>query len=515
MSNYHLWGDTHHLWGDSGRLWGSPGFFGDPVIYWMIEVDWANSGTYSGENEAKYCVDMEVNAGRTSRLNIDGNGNADGIQMPAVGTARIVLDNTSRRFDPYYASGALYGNILPGRYIKIRVMYQGTIRPIFHGNIKTITAQNGDNPTVTIDCEDGLRLLQGADVNVSLSENVYMRNAAYQILDDIDWPSRFGTSLTGVELPTNPNEDKFIIPYYSASGSAKQRIQDLANAYAGNFWVDAKGVARFEHFTLWINFPDPVFQIKEANTLKDIGVPMPWENIINSWKLYYSPLERQATGVIWKDSDITTPIGVGESITIWAEYAYNNAACQALGVIAPVANTDYTMNTSSDGSGSDLTASFTVVQTDFGSKSKLVITNNSASIGYKTLLQIRGDAIAAKNQSYLATENAGSIANYGKKTITVKSPYSQTYSSVAGIFIYISQIYEKEILLEVQIEVRPDIQFNAELFDSIYAYFPTYGVNDLGVPTDPVLKIIGHINYKWLSPSGQAVRTTFILEDDR
>ena len=516
MTNYHRWGDPTHLWGDSGRLWGDPiDPATDPALYWMIEIDWPNAGFYTGENEAQYCIDMETNSGRRNRLNIDSDGNANGIQMPAVGTARIVLDNTTGRFDPYNTGGALYGNILPGRYIKIRVTYHGVIYPIFHGNIVKITAQNGANPTITLDCEDGMRLLQSTDVNVALSENVYMRNAVYQVLEDIGWPSRFGTiasfgtlgDLTGTQTPVGIDSGTYyMIPFFSADGSAKERIKELCDAYSGNFWINESGIAQFLHFaSAWDVTP---FLVEEEDVLKDINVPMPWENIINVWKFYYFPKTRQTTGTIWQSSDSTTPIAAAASIEVWAEYTFNNEQCQALGVIAPAATTDYTMNTVSDGSGTNLTASFTVVQTDFGNKSKLVITNNSASTSYITLLKIRGDAIINTSASYNKQENASVIAIYGRRTLTMKSPYCQTYECAGAFFdTHWAGLANDERLVEIQLESRPDIQFDMPLLQAVAILLPTYGVD--------TNKIVGHKTHKWLVPNGQAVRTTLLLEDNK
>jgi hypothetical protein len=510
MSNYHKWGDPTHLWGDAGRLWGDPiDPATDPILYWMIEVDWTNSGTYTGDNEAAYCIDLETNAGRPNRLNIDGNGNADGIKMPVVGTARITLDNTSKRFDPYYAAGALYGRIIPGRYIRIRVKYHDVIYPIFHGNITKITPDNNvDNPIVYIDCENGMRLLQQADVNVAIQTDVYMRNAVWKILQDMNWPMRFGTELTGSELPADETfGTDFIIPYFSANGSAKERLQELMNSYCGNFFVDENGLARFTHFGLYAGGVVS-FEIAEENTLKDMDISSPWENIINTWKLFYYPPIRQATGTIWEYGDNVSSIANGASIDVWAEYTFNSSPCSALGVISPAATTDYTMFANSDGTGTNLTGSFTVVQTNYGDKSKLVITNSSGSTGYITLLKIRGDALTSDNPSYYRNTHTASINSYGIRTITLKSPYSQVYKNAFRIYTtFLRFLVAGEVLYNVQMEGRPDQQFDTGIFKAIYLLLPSYGI-------DPhQAKIIAHTNHKWLTPNGQAVRTTILLED--
>jgi hypothetical protein len=456
---------------------------------------------------------MEVNQGRTNRFNIDGNGNADGIKMVDVGTARVVMDNTTGRFDPWNASGALYGNILPGRFIRIRAMYHDVTYSIFHGNIKSISSQNGENPTVTFDCEDGMRFIQQADTSVGLSTDVVVSNAVYSILQDIGWPSRFGygTLLTGSATDGTP----FIktIPFFAADGSARERIKDLCNAGRYNFWVNTNGTAQF---FLWhtVETNSGATLLEEANTKKIINVPMPWENIITAQRRYYFPRERQATGTIWQSVDNSSPIAAAASITIWAEYTFNNEPCPALGVIAPAATTDYTMNTVSDGSGTDLTASFTVTQTEFGNKSMLVITNNSASTGYITLLKIRGDAVANISSSYVKADSTAEIAVYGRKTLTLNSPYVQTYKLAAST-TGVDSLNTDETLLEVQIEARPDLQlmYSGFLMNGANCHFPTFNIG-VGGPGFETLRI-GHINHKWLVPNGQLILTTLLLENIR
>jgi hypothetical protein len=517
---YAKWGDSLYKYNNVNRLWGDGGAPAtDPVLYWSVEVDWFNTGAYTGENEAKYCIDMETSQGRPNRLNIDDNGNADGIKMPLVGKARIVLDNTLARFDPYNAAGALYGKLLPGRYIRIKVTYKGTTYPVFHGNIIKLTAQKGANPTVTLDCEDGLRWIQGADTNVALSTSVFARNAVWQILNDIGFPTRFGTSanttplvntgdLSGTQIAADEtNGTSFVIPYFSANGSAKERIQELCNMYVGNFWVNESGAVQLFHFAKYF---EGAADVSESVTLKDVNVPNPWENIISVRRTYYYPRARQATGTIWQYNDNVSSIAASASIDIWAEYTYNNEACDALGVIAPAATTDYTMFTNSDGTGTDLTGSFTVVQTDYGNKSKLVVTNNSASAGYITLLKIRGDAIIQNNSSYWMEESAPTLATYGRRVLSLASPYCQTYKNALGASNYTFGLNSREQLLECTMEGRPDIQFNFPLFAATSAYFPTFGYN-VGAFGRTV--IVGSKTHKWLANNGQAVRTTLILED--
>lgn len=498
---YTVWGNPAYKYGNSSRLWGDGTPATDPVIYWSIQVDWANTGTYTGANEAQYCIDMEIKRGRTNRLNIGSEGVADGIALPMIGSARLVFDNTTRRFDPYYTSGDLYGNLLPGRYIKIRVTYHGVTYPVFHGNIRTIDPQDGENPVVIIECEDGMRQIQGADTNIGVQTDLNIKHAVVQILDDIDWPDRFGhfTATTSAD-----DTLYYILPYFWTEGTAKKNIQDLCNAYAGNFWIDESGTAQFAHFGIVTNVS--ALTIEESNTLKQISLPVPWENIKNSQRFYYHAYAAQTTGTLWTQVDITE-VGIGESVTFWGEYSYNNELCPAINIISPTATTDYTMNTLADGTGTDLTASFSVSLTDFGSKAKLVVTNNSASIGFITLLKIRGDAVASNNDSFVTYEDAASIANFGRKYLRMDSKFIQKQKTAARHPVYTINIASNDPCIQVQMDTRPDEQFRAELFRGVPVDIAKFGINED--------RQFGYIEHKWTSPNGQRVLSTFILENIR
>jgi len=54
------------------------------------------------------------------------------------GTANVTLDNTARTYDPDYASGAYYGQIKVGRWIKITATYDSVDYQIYQGVIRDL-----------------------------------------------------------------------------------------------------------------------------------------------------------------------------------------------------------------------------------------------------------------------------------------------------------------------------------------------------------------------------------------
>lgn len=79
-----------------------------------------------------------------------------------VGMAEVVLNNRSRKYDPFYTSGPYYGQLTPRRQIRIRATYSGTTYDVFRGFISgwppSWTDAGGDS-TVTLSCFDLMQLL--------------------------------------------------------------------------------------------------------------------------------------------------------------------------------------------------------------------------------------------------------------------------------------------------------------------------------------------------------------------
>ena len=490
---YTVLGNPAYKFGNTSRLWGSDAA-NDPVVYWAIEIDWTNSGAYDGSNEAQYCIDMEVTRGRPNKLSIDSNGNADGFEMSRIGTARLVFDNSSRRFDPYYASSPLYGYILPGRYIKIRATYHGVTYPVFHGNIKSINPVEGENPTVILECEDGMRLIQNATSSLGITLDVDPEDAVSAILTELEWPTRFGT-----DLQNNGVQD---IAYFWTSGNALNEIKEISKARPANFWIAATGAATY-YVILFTNGTMGT-TISESNTLKQIALPVPWEEIKNYFKSYYTPRVVVTATPIFTLAEVTSIAATG-SETRWGDYTYNNEQVPAINIITPVATTDFTANTLADGTGTDLTASFSVAVTDFGDNAKIVISNNHPTLaGFITFLQVRGDAVTTQGRGYQLNTEAASIAKYGRHDFVVDSKFVQNYFTANSMINYSRHLRSNRPNIEVQIDARPDMQFDAELFKLVPVDIAKYAIDED--------RTIGYINHKWVEPNGQRTVTTLILE---
>ena len=489
---YAVYGTIAYPYGTATRYYGMGA---DTVTRWGIDIDWDGDGIYNGGNDGLYAVAYKSDRGRTQYLNINSDGDAAGFEPIRVGSATLTLDNTSRRYDPYNTSSPLYPNVLPGRYIRIRCLYNGVIYDVFHGKIRNITSiDNGNIQQTRLELEDGLRLLQASNASVAIQSGININAAINMVLNDINYPAIFGTNI---------ESSNDILSYWWAEKKAAEECRSLAEAELGQFFVAADGNATFfsRHHT-----SAPTLTLTSGDFLKEVDVPFPLEIIRNYIKFFAHPRTVIASGALWTMGDIPQ-IAAGGSLTVWASYAYNNSATPAINVISPVATTDYTANTQSDGLGTNLTASFSVTLTDFGKTGKIIIRNNHATLsGYVTLMKVRGQALYAPDPSLLIQSSTASQAIYGKTLLTMDSDWMQDTSLANDLCLWlISFMSSPQKFLTVRLEARPDIQFTPDLFDII-----NVTINRLSI--SGVNYRVAGIEQEWISTNGQAVRTTWILE---
>lgn len=439
-----------------GKLYGSSDT--RQALAWDVSIDWDEDDLFE-ENEAGALTAVDVTRGRTHLLQPAG----EGFESIQTGKAVITLRNQDRRFDAWNASSSLYPNVNYGKDIRLRVRdlnATNSIYPLFRGTITNIVPVGyGDDAKVMIYASDGLDLLRNYVARVAMQQAITPDEAIGLILDSVNWPSKLGRNLD-VSSET--------IPYWWASGNKKamSEIEDLALSFLGYFFVTASGQARFIKRS---NVSSSVASLSQEYLLKDLSNPQPYEILRNITRLKVHPRTQAATGVIWQLLGNTPSVspGAANALTLFANYTYSNAPAPAINVIAPVATTDFLVNTQADGGGSNLTSSCTVNLTDFGDTGKLVITNNSGSIGYVTFLRIRGDAIYEPNVTDVT---------YPSDLTTVKDPrelvFDLLWQQDINVAVDISNVLGPfyvgaHPMPGIKIDDRPSLQYAADLFDII------------------------------------------------
>lgn len=471
------------------------------LLYGLF-VDWNNDGRYpdvfasssddEGYNNEAYRR-MTDWSSRRGRKELIRDSDQKGFNPPMIGEARIVLDNADDRYNPLNTSSPLYPNIEAGRYARFFVKNgsTGTEYDLITGQLDDIDLVGyGVDARAIMTIKDGWRELRDNEISVALDTTVRTDVAIGSVLDEADWPALWGRTLS---------EGATVLPYYWEDvRSPSAAILDLSDAEYGRFFIandgKAKYYSRYESLT-------SVVTLQENNTLKDIQVTDVFKSRRDKVTIAVHPRVNQAQTVVWT-LNTTTPLAVGTTDTpstleIWAEFTYDGETVPVIDEVTPQASTDYTANSRADGTGTDLTANVTVSMTTFGSRAKLT-TSNSGAAGFLTLLQVRAEPLNSPNTFY-------AISGTGKRNFGLDNNWNQSrlFSEILAD-VLLTVFTNNPTLPTFFVEARPTVQFLPDLNDRVTASFPT-----LGMSTDYT---VGYIEHQSLEPTGQAVRTKFVME---
>lgn len=475
---------TSHKFGSSS--------FDMPALAWDVSVDWNGDGILEN-NEARYMTSINIKRGRTRLLKVGGIG----FEMPGTGTATITLTDNDGRFDVWNQYSPLYPNVGHKKDVRIRVrpLDGETIYPLFFGQIVNVVPSGTNDRKVTIYVRDGMELLRNAPARVAMQQDITPGAAMAMVLAAAGWKHAWGMSLdTSIET----------IPYWWASGNkrAMSELEDLANSFLGYFFVDRHGRARYIDRSTVGN---AVVNFQQAELLKDVGNPTPLDVQRDVTRLKVHPRTRAAAGVIWQLVGNTPSIAAGESLNLFSNYTYLNKPVPAVDVIAPVATTDYLVNSQSDGLGTDLTGSCSLSFTDFGDTGKITIVNNSPFMGYLIKLQVRGDAIYDTDASDITypsnLEDADSL-----RELMLDLIWQQDINVAVDIANVLGNFYAGfHPMPSIRYENRFELQFIPDLYDIATLDLPKYGLVGESFR-------IGGIEHKSISDNCQSVRSSFWLE---
>lgn len=452
-----------NLYGD-GKLYGASDT--REALAWDVSIDWDEDGLFDG-NEASRLTDLNITRGRKKLLQAVGQG----FEKIPTGTAQVTLRNEDGRFDGWNTASPLYPNVGYGKEIRIRVRDMNSTAdpyPMFYGVITDIVPVGyGADAKVVINASDNMDFLRNTVGRVAMQQNITPDAAISLVLTAAGW--RWDRSL---DASTDT------IRYWWASGNrqAITEIEELALSFLGYFFISASGTATFKIRT---NISDSVVDYVQEKLLKDVDNPQPYELGRNIIRLKVHPRTQAATGTIWQLVGNTPSIltGAANALTLYANYTYNNEAVPAINVITPVATTDWTVNSASDGSGSNLSGSCTCTMTDFGDTAKLVFTNLSGSTGFLIAPKIRGDAIYEVNASDI-TYPSDTDTITKPRELVLDLPWQQDINSAVDIALVMGVFYSgSHPMPNIKMQDYPDIQFAADLFDIVTLALPKLGLS--------------------------------------
>jgi len=378
-----------------------------------------------------------------------------------VGICTFDLDNSasnSHRLARYYSPGYSIGFEI-GCPVRVRFTFEGLTRTKWYGRIGGINAEPGTMLTRRshVTCYDWFYQankytlqLPSYEVNKRINDAMGMviadipfkplstefavgDSAFPTIFDNVNYRttamaefqklavSEIGNiylkhDLSGEEILTNSNKYRralTALSEYTLPDSTASALLDED----GSIILDEDG-----SYLLSDDTADIVFADEQMELAYSYG-----DKLCNHAEVTTYPRNPNTTvGVLFTMTD-PVMIAAGETVEFY-KVIYKDPSSRAYAVcgknIVPVvASTDYLFNTASDGSGTNITSDLAITGIYGVSDTEFSFTNNNASDGYITFLQIRGEAIYLLDKVTRIAEDQNSINRYGLFELTYDMPY--------------------------------------------------------------------------------------------
>lgn len=209
--------------------------------------------------------------------------------------------------------------------------------------------------------------------------------------------------------------------------AATEALHELVRSGNYKLFLDGNGTMQMKG-RYYGAFDDSQASLTEWHDLQYALSP---DSVVNDVKLNGQP--RAAATSIATLSHIGSAISIpssGSAIGVWLAYTDPNEpslVTPAQSVVTPVASTDWRVTTNADGTGTDLTSAFSLSFTAFGATAVATVTNNAATPGYLSRMQVRGYPVLRAGQLGIRTEDASSQAVYGRQGFEIENALIQSY----------------------------------------------------------------------------------------
>ena len=404
---------------------------------YAFEVDFANDGAYSGNDDiTAFLVMLDCVRGRDRASQLTGRSTAGRL------TAR--LNNTSGRFSSFNAASPLYGNLRPGRAVRLR-MTTPTAATLWTGRLDRIIPAPAINriPTAELVAFGPLARLQQARVDAAMSTAVLTGTAIGSILDAVGW----ATTTNDRRLDAGQLS---MTRWWADNQVAIAALRDIEDSEIGFLYEGASGHFVFQDRTARLRSPYTVSQV----TLSDAAGATaryaqaeqrdPLAEIYNFMEATIRLYSSGGSTTLWTHPESTAgslspQLATGETKTFWARYP--NPAVPTSAVAVDVWTTpttaDYSANDQANGGGADRTANISLAVTKYATRMRIDVTNNFASTVFLTRLAARGIPLTGSDPvQIIQQDSATSQAIYGLRRFANPGPWlgDSSYAANWGLF---------------------------------------------------------------------------------
>jgi len=361
----------------------------------------------------------------------------------------LVLDNTTKRFTYGYDS-EIGDFIKPQRVVRMGVGFGKNTIPVFEGVAKEVK-ENKRSRELSLHCRDYTDTFMGHKMDSAMFVNKRSDQIIEEILIDIGFnPNQYS-------LDVGLNTIGFAS--FDTGTKASDAIREICQAEEGYFYQDENGILRFEnreHYS-W----DPHLGVQLALTTDEIiDMEYDYSSVINRCIVTAKPREVLGEQIVWSDEGIIE-IPANGTITVWANYSYENETTPCSSIVTPVEGTDFITNTLSSGLGDNMSAYVEMKEfSSFAETAKMVLTNSHETYSaYLTTFQLRGTPAIIVNTISEVFENLDSVALYGEQILEIENDYIDNADYAAILSRRIVDKYSNPLRsLIIKIKGLPQLQ---------------------------------------------------------
>ena len=388
--------------------------------------------------DARASVDIAVQYG------ISGTGPAD--RVAQTGTLSFALDNSEHN------SGGLIGYYAPGHAncrngfevgcpVRLRIVDLGVTYYKFVGTLETIEPESGQYLSLLTTCQAVDWLDEAAKQKVRLLPT-QIGQRGNQLIDTI--VAAMTKQPAGIDLDTGDS----VFPYALDTSrderfSPMTEFQRVAMSELGFIFIagDTSAGGKLTFQARRARQVEITPSAALSDSMSGLKVTRARSRISNRIKVVTHPrrVDLDRNTILFSYTSAPS-IGAGQTQIILGQYRDPNQLalrCGGIDMVTPVAGTDYLMNSAPDGSGTDLTANFSVTASFGGNGVEFEITNNGSVDGYVTLLQARGRGVYDDNEIAVEATDSASKTAYGENVLTFDMPMQMSQAVGQDIADYL------------------------------------------------------------------------------
>ena len=465
-------------------------------------IDWLNDGDFVDTNDEVTSI-SGGNALAADGMTIAyGRDQARAFSPVRAGEAAFKLNNASRMYSPENASSPLFGQLVPGRPVKITATQDAATTTIYRGFLDdyTVSPNRGDR-TVTMSCLDLMaRFAQANPLSTPLYAGIRTGTAIGYILDALGWP--------GGARDIDPGAST--IRWWWEEGT--DGLTALARMLAAEgppaiCFVDtnANFVFRDRHHRL-LDAASTSVQATFTNgtsteTASTVTFSQPmtydtgWRDIVNTIIVPVDQRNQAALGVVWQ-TDATIAVPAGTSVSIIAQ-----SGDPFLNAVTPVAGTDYTL----------LTGAATAALSRTSGQSATITFTDSGAGSLITELQLRANPVTVARTVQVSVTDTASQTAYGVRGlpsgIDLGGGGATVEDVVAVATTFVTRYAQRKPIVSIPVananDKRLTQQLARDLSDRVHITDTETGLN-----ADFFVEQISHAT----SGTGRVLTTTFGCE---